>query len=620
MVKKRLKRLLALVCAVLLLMPAYVWAAGDKTTELYIENSNVSEKQLKVYINSNVNKDKTKLSADNFQLILGDKTLDCTDAAYFSDSGEAAYYLFLVDVSGSIGSQKLEEMKEYLKLVAAQLGENDYVCINTLGNELSVGKFVKGKKEIEAQIDKIKGLPDDTNLYYGIAQSLKILDSDEKITGKRALLVLSDGEDEQTTGITRDEVNELLKETNIPVYTAAFLDGNADTAHQEFAKILGSFARLSSGGIHTAFGVEDISMKKSAERMAASIGDSLILTADLSGYETGAGQAYLQVTLQIDDKAKAEDSLLISEQDMIAAGLSEKETEETETEKETETQTAAPESETAQEDNKEDGKSFPVIMIAAGTAAIVLVIIIAVVLSRKKRRRIEEEKRRAEEQARREREQAEKEEQERLERERREQEEQEAADNAVTAVPEAAEEASESDEAPEKDSDEEKDRDEEKESDGEKDRDKEDGEISEAYDGQPENEEKPDKVQPQTDEQAQVGEQDYAREMPGENIQEPEAVIYLTKIGISEEKTYEIRIGREVTLGRTPGRANYAFPEDGHMSGVHCALTYFDNRIIIWDKGSMNGTQVNGVPITAPYPLNCDDIIHIGNTEFRVHW
>ena len=56
------------------------------------------------------------------------------------------------------------------------------------------------------------------------------------------------------------------------------------------------------------------------------------------------------------------------------------------------------------------------------------------------------------------------------------------------------------------------------------------------------------------------------------------------------------------------------------MSGVHCALTYFDDHVILWDKGSMNGTQVNGIPITAPYALRCDDIIHIGNTEFRIHW
>ena len=94
----------------------------------------------------------------------------------------------------------------------------------------------------------------------------------------------------------------------------------------------------------------------------------------------------------------------------------------------------------------------------------------------------------------------------------------------------------------------------------------------------------------------------------------------MTKVSMGEDTTYEIMVKGETKLGRSPEKADYAYPEDRHMSGVHCALTCFDGKLFIYDLGSTNGTQVNGVPITKPYILNCDDIIHIGSSEFRVHW
>ncbi len=656
---------LLILCMIFVLYSTQAMGSVVSTTtpQLHVENSSMEDGQLKIYTNNNLDKTVTTLGTDNFSITLRDVELPCTKAVYFSDANEPVTYIFLVDVSGSIDSKKLGQMKDYLKLVAGNLGAQDKVCLITLGNTIAVGDFVSGRESIEAQIDGIQGLYDDTNLYYGIAESLKILNSDTYSTGKRALLVLSDGEDEQATGITREEVNKLLEETRIPVYTAAILGNKPSAQQQEFAKILGSFARLSAGGIHTAFGVEDISMEDSASRMAASISDSMVLYADVSGYETGTGQAYLQVTVKDEAQGTASDGYMISEKDLSAAAGAVAAQQDAGDDKaadgsgsegaggrssegadgqEPGVAEASGISETSEMSENAAGEEENVLsrtmaglplwawLAIAAALLLIVIIIIAVSVSRKKRRA------KAQREA------------ERLEQSRMAEAPEsgtteilpedimeddagtgdDAADNAkdskTGAVADDADNADNAGIKPAGKDDSGEDADESgtgEDADGVASA---AGLDEEGTDGQESAENTAGVDAVNTDSSGESVPVDTAGFAGGMNNIPPPmpqgVVVYLTKIGLSEEKTYKIVIRGEVTLGRQPQRADYAFPEDGHMSGVHCALTYFDDHVILWDKGSMNGTQVNGIPITAPYALRCDDIIHIGNTEFRIHW
>ena len=588
----------ALLAAALLctLLPAAVFGAVGDPLKLYVESSRVAEDGLKIYVNTSISRSEAELSADNFQVVLGNTQLPCTGVQYFSDTGEPVTYVFLVDVSGSISSEKLEQMKSYLKLVTAGMGQGDRACLITLGNELAVGEFTSGQEAINAQIDGIQRLRDDTNLYYGIVKALEILAADSQTQGKKALLVISDGEDDQASGITREEVNSALERYTYPVYTVAMLGSNSSESQQEFAKILGSFARLSAGGIHTAIGVDNISPEDSAARMTASLRDSLVLTADASGYTPGDGQAYLQVEGTVEGYGTASDSAAFQEKDL---GLSpgETETEDQEPEEPSGAQEAADGEnsdedgeDTEEEPKKEDQEPkespeeeqegiSPWVWAAAGGGVLVMIVLAAAAARGKKKRRQAEEARRQEER-------------------RREEARRQEEEATVLGEPSPAEDYPSTGSLKEQ---------------------PEAQEAAEALDSPQEQGE-----EGQAEASGQEGEgsadQEADRQETAFGPEEAEAVVYLTKIGMSEEKSYRIALRGETTLGREPERAAYAFPEDLHMSAVHCSLSYFDNRIIICDKGSRNGTKVNGVPITAPYPLSCDDIIQIGNSEFRIHW
>ena len=191
------------------------------------EGCSVEDGYLKIYTNDNISSQEQTLSAENFTITLGDTVLPCSQAVPFSDTGEGVAYVFLVDVSGSISSDRLEQMKEYLRRVTETLKDEDRVCLITLGNELAVGDFISGRDAITEEINGITGLYDDTNLYYGISQSLQILETSAQSLEKKALLVLSDGEDEQAAGITREEVSDQVEAAGIPVFTAAMLGGRA---------------------------------------------------------------------------------------------------------------------------------------------------------------------------------------------------------------------------------------------------------------------------------------------------------------------------------------------------------------------------------------------------------
>lgn len=515
--KKKLAGGICLVLALLLLYPAS--AFGAKPLEVSVENIRAESGKLFIYMNASTERKEHTFTPENFKITLGGTEIPCEEALYFSDTEEAVSYIYLVDVSGSIHEDKLQKMKDFLKAEAGTLRKQDRACLITFGDSLSEGEFTGDKEKLMGQIDGISSSGEDTNLYQGMVDSLKILDSAGQTASRRVLIVLSDGEDDQAAGITREEVTDCLEKIRIPVYTAAMLDDNPSKEQQEFAKILGSFARQSAGGLHTAFGVEDISIEEGAARIEKSIGDGLILQGDLSEYRPGNGQAYLQVTLDVEGMGKASDGYMAAEHELGLEGETEKETQtesQTQKEKPKETETAASETERKQE----EGNMAPVWIIAIAAIAAAGG---AAVLAVKKRGRKKEE---------------------------------EQIDKKIPK------------------------------------------------EGLPEQE-------------AAAEEKPEAEQAAGEP--EEEAVVYLTKVGPTEEITYEIRIRGEASLGRESEKADYAFPEDGHMSGVHCVLAYFDGKIILQDRGSKNGTWVNGVPVSQPYVLNCDDIIHMGKTDFRIH-
>jgi len=72
-----------------------------------------------------------------------------------------------------------------------------------------------------------------------------------------------------------------------------------------------------------------------------------------------------------------------------------------------------------------------------------------------------------------------------------------------------------------------------------------------------------------------------------------------------------------VVIGRRAG-CDLAIAGDETVSSEHCEITWSNNRLVVRDLRSSNGTLVNGVPIAGDQPLENGDRLGIGRTEYRL--
>lgn len=93
-------------------------------------------------------------------------------------------------------------------------------------------------------------------------------------------------------------------------------------------------------------------------------------------------------------------------------------------------------------------------------------------------------------------------------------------------------------------------------------------------------------------------------------------LILEVRSGPQSGKKIDVPAGQLVRIGRT-ARADAAFPDDSHMSGVHFAIQCEEKVCWVRDYKSTNGTLVNGQKIVE-VALRGGDKITAGTTQFLV--
>jgi pSer/pThr/pTyr-binding forkhead associated (FHA) protein len=77
--------------------------------------------------------------------------------------------------------------------------------------------------------------------------------------------------------------------------------------------------------------------------------------------------------------------------------------------------------------------------------------------------------------------------------------------------------------------------------------------------------------------------------------------------------------GQTLLIGRAVERAHFALPHDNLMSSVHFAVEWGAEGCCVVDRGSTNGTYVNGARISEAKLLCDGDEIRAGKTIFVAH-
>lgn len=120
------------------------------------------------------------------------------------------------------------------------------------------------------------------------------------------------------------------------------------------------------------------------------------------------------------------------------------------------------------------------------------------------------------------------------------------------------------------------------------------------------------------------GEEDEATQLPERRrggLDEDETVVeraeegllgfLIVKEGMRRGQVHRVQSG--TTIGRDQAKIILRDPK---VSRPHAKFTIEDDRFVIWDFGSENGTFVNGERVRGATPLNENDTIKVGDTVF----
>ena len=283
-------------------------------------------------------------------------------------------YYCLADVSGSLNQEQLTQEKDVLFALAERLSENDRMVVTTVGNEMAASGYLSDKDQLARIIEEISITPDDTNLYTAIAESIRALDRSADATRRKCIVVLSDGEDYQQGGQTKEDADRAIQETKIPVYTVALMQrGQAnDSKWVEYAKLLGSLARESAGGAHFNPTLDGTDGRSAGEQIAADMRGDLVLTLDLSAYAADKEELKLLVQYSTRGGEIYGDTMTVYRRNLPAPAEPPDEGEDT-----ADTEAGEPEGETP-------GRMW--IWIAAAAAVLLILCAVIFAVSRKKKK------------------------------------------------------------------------------------------------------------------------------------------------------------------------------------------------------------------------------------------
>ena len=133
----------------------------------------------------------------------------------------------------------MAQAKEALLAVVDGMKDGDNMAVGTLGNQTETSGFLTDREALRGVVEALEAGREDTNLYAGIVESIKALRTDASVNPRKCLVILSDGEDDQKTGITKDEAAKAVTDSGIPVFTVATLRSAGDEAGVSHAKLLG---------------------------------------------------------------------------------------------------------------------------------------------------------------------------------------------------------------------------------------------------------------------------------------------------------------------------------------------------------------------------------------------
>lgn len=291
-------------------LPVCAFAAENGA---FLEGYDSEDGKLRIFCSDIVPEEET---AEGCEISLGGQGLTVLSAEGEKKCHTPITYYCLADVSGSMGEAQMAQMREALLAVADGMKDGDNMVVGTLGNQIQTGEFLTDRDELRGIVEALEAGREDTNLYAGIVEGIRVLQTEPSVNPRKCLVVLSDGEDDQKTGITQDEAERAVANSTIPVYTVATLKDADDEAGVSHAKLLGSFARMSTGGAHFAPALDGSTGEQAGQSVVLGMEAGFVVTVELSEEMPDKDELLLRMVYTAADNTVYEDTLAVYTEDL----------------------------------------------------------------------------------------------------------------------------------------------------------------------------------------------------------------------------------------------------------------------------------------------------------------
>ena len=367
-----MKKVLAMMLLVVMVFSCCSLAWADNLQSFAVQTVRVDEKGgLNVVV---FYPQEGQLQAKDFSVTLDQSAVKVESISSLKSSDVGTTWLFVVDVS-VVRVDKAQAILTGLLLGdGSVLGTGDQAGIFATGKSEKDIQLTNNRQLLKSQIDGLKREPNSKQLFAQIAAALNFLNTGKEVRERKVLVVISNGVNENETGMSYDELTKRLENTKTTVYTFALLSAERNAKKVERYN---AFARSGLGGQFY-----EITQNAAADSKVQDLIRNENLFRCLNTNPGEEGLKGKTVTVSRADNSKVTDSIDLTDEEQALIG---KAADAAIAALETPTPTPEPETESkpvVTEPPKDESGLSP-IQLGIIAAAAVLVVLIIVLISRK---------------------------------------------------------------------------------------------------------------------------------------------------------------------------------------------------------------------------------------------
>ncbi|HWP21242.1 MAG TPA: FHA domain-containing protein [Candidatus Cryosericum sp.] len=264
---RTMKKFLMLTVALAFVLAGMPSALAQDEAQLQIAGGNASGDVYQIVFYSSAPDAPT---AETLSVQIDGQPVDLKSVNPISYADPGTTYVILFDTNTAVTERALPDMKSIAERILAGMGTQDNALIAPLGGKIAASDITDDADKLNASIEALAKDESGTDLYSTMSDALKLLNgTDASLRPRKCLIVMADGLDSSSSGISALELSNQISTSNVPIYTIALTYNTKTTERVEAAKTISGFARQSPGGLSQMLKTDGLTVENAADAILA---------------------------------------------------------------------------------------------------------------------------------------------------------------------------------------------------------------------------------------------------------------------------------------------------------------------------------------------------------------